>query len=80
MDVEYNEYHSWKNYDFSLKLNYNRRLVTLKTLLAYCLLCSSLYISLKHPQKKSKSLLLLKCICLFAKIVILNLKLPFSRN
>lgn len=37
MDVEYNKYYSKKNYnyDFSLKLNYNRRLTTLKTVLAY---------------------------------------------
>lgn len=30
MDVEYNKYYSKKNYnyDFSLKLNYNRRLTT----------------------------------------------------
>lgn len=37
MDVEYNEYYSSKNFDFALKLNYNRRLATLKMFLAYCL-------------------------------------------
>lgn len=39
MDVEYNEYryYSLKNFDFSLKLNYSRRLANLKTILAYCL-------------------------------------------